>query len=156
MLLDIDGVAEALEISRGAAAEAVHKRSRNRFPEPVVSASEQTLWDDDAVLEWRRWQVEGGPEEAESEIERIGCRSAEATEIPRGVQAVLKKFSKAWTVETTYASDGRSSIVVRGVRADGLRAVGAWVDGKFSHGWRWGVGPAERISAAGLKALVGE
>jgi predicted DNA-binding transcriptional regulator AlpA len=155
-LIDIDEVAEVLGISRTATAETIHKRSRNRFPEPAVATSEHTLWDAAAVAEWCRWQIEGGPAEAAAEVERIACRGAEPDEIPRGARAVLKKFSDAWGVQVTYASNGRSSVVIWGVRADGLRAVGAWVDGKFGGGWCWGLGTAERVSAAQLKALVGE
>src|SRR5215207_6159385 len=107
-LLDIDEVAEALELHRSATAEIICRRSRNRFPEPEVATSEDTLWDAQAVAEWRRWQVEGGPAEAAAEIERIACRSAELDEIPRGAQATLKKFSDAWNVETTYSSNGKS------------------------------------------------
>jgi hypothetical protein len=90
----------------------------------------------------------------ELEAERLGMRTAAATEYPARVKTLLAWLAPGWTVRVLYSRgpaeiahnvDGRRvrqwvtvhAVSARLRHAGGLAGAGVWHDGKFVDAWVW-------------------
>lgn len=160
-LLDLDGVARILGVSRIGASRMV--RYSKDFPKPVVSTSRLTWWLAQEVVAYRLWTPEPEPAFPAPSVPR---RPAQPQEVPTGASRLVRAAGAGWRARATVASGhvpdryGRPSpaevvsVAVTLRHRDGRRAVGVWEDGKFKAGFLFGKGRLEKVGATALKEEV--